>query len=63
MKNIMKELDKAVKILEQFSLSGKAVDMMAEAKRSIYIAKGIAKKYDEELSDAEPEAKEERDDG
>ena len=61
MKNIQKELDNALKILSRFSLNGDAVDMMAEAKRHIRIAKGIAKKYDEELNDTE--AKEERNDG
>ena len=61
MKNIQKELDNALKILSRFSLNGAAVDMMAEAKRHIRIAKGIAKQYEDELS--ETEAKEERDNG
>lgn len=47
MKNIVKELDAAISILEQFAMNGKAVDMMANAKRHIYMAQGIAKKYDE----------------
>ena len=47
MKNIVKELDAALSILEKFSINGKAVDMMADAKRHIYMAQGIAAKYDE----------------
>lgn len=53
MKNIQKELDNALKILSRFSLNGDAVDAMAEAKRHIRIAQGIAKKYDEEMEVAE----------
>lgn len=61
MKNIVKELNAALSILEKFTINGKAVDMMANAKRHIYIAQGIAEKYDEELKAAEE--KEEKSDG
>lgn len=61
MKNIQKELSDALAILSRFSLSGPAVDAMADAKRHIRIAQGIAKKYEEELEGLE--AKEDRGDG
>ena len=61
MKNIVKELDAALSILEKFSVNGKVVDMMADAKRHIYIAQGIAKKYDEEIANLD--AEEEKADG
>lgn len=50
MKNIQKELDNALKILSRFSMSGDALDAMAEAKRHIRIAKGIAGEYEKELT-------------
>lgn len=55
MENIQKELDCALAILSRFNLNGDAVDAMADAKKHIRMAKGIAKQYQEEIEEIKGE--------